>query len=105
MVEMIYYVSEGYAVFVVLIFWAFYTCVVRVIVAAVNREELVVHTLEDFHVPSFEFGDRSPFGKYIYILCTRSIGQERKLCADLHSRVFFSPLAFHLRPCKGMLSF
>lgn len=61
---------------------------VRVIEAAVNREELVLHTLEDFHVPSFEFGDRSPFGKYIYILCTRSIGQERKLCADLHSRVF-----------------
>lgn len=67
----------------------FLACVM-VMEAAVDREELVVHTLEDFHVPQrFEFGDRSPFEKYISILCTSSIGQERKLCADLHSRVFF----------------
>lgn len=71
------------------LFVCFLVCVM-VLEAAMNREELVVHTLEDFPVPqSFEFGDRSPFEKYIYILCTRSIGQERKLCADLHSRVFF----------------
>lgn len=55
--------------FVVLIFghstFVCFPVCVMVLESAVNREELVVHTLEDFHVPqSFEFGDRSPFEKY-----------------------------------------
>lgn len=84
--------------------WCVFLVCFVVLEAAVHREQLSVHTLEDFHIPRcFEFGDRSPFEKLI--LCVRSIGQERKLCADLHSRVCFFSIAFHLRPCKGMLSF
>lgn len=51
--------------------WAFLRGVVLCVWvrgAAVHREQLGLHTLEDFHIPRcFVFGDRSPFWKIDFV--------------------------------------
>lgn len=64
--------------------WAFLRGVVLcvcVLAAAVRREQLGLHTLEDFHIPRcFEFGDRSPFWRMDF--CARGPSGKRGICAQ-----------------------
>lgn len=63
-------------------------------------------TLEDIRIPeSSELGEaRSPLEKK-NIFCAQSPADRRGSCSQIfHRRVIFA-IAFHLRPCKGILSF